>query len=238
VRSVNPVAVLTLGDLAYDSGTLTEFQNFYDPAWGSFKNITYPAPGNHEYYTSGASGYFGYYGSRAPAAYYSFDIGTWHLISLDSEIPVGLGSPQETWLQNDLAAHPNTCTLAYWHKPRWSSGSVGDNTTFVTLWQDLYSAGADLVLNGHAHSYERFAPQDPNGNLDTQSGIREFVVGTGGESHHPSGTTQPNSEIFNNTDFGVLKLTLHPSGYDYQFQPAGGTFTDSGSGTCHGAPLH
>ena len=145
------------------------------------------------------------------------------------------GNPQEQWLKADLAAHPAQCTLAYWHRPRFSSGEHGNQTYMSTIWQDLYNAGADVVLNGHDHDYERFAPQNPSGGADSTNGIREFVVGTGGKNHYAfSSTIQPNSQVRNMDTYGVLKLTLHPSGYDWQFVPqAGKSFTDSGSGTCH-----
>jgi len=233
IGQINPTRVLTLGDNAYPDGSASNYASYYDPNWGKYKLKTSPAPGNHEYHTSGGSGYFNYFGSQAPAPYYSFDLGAWHLISLNGEISVSAGSAQEMWLKNDLAAHPGQCTLAYWHEPRWSSGSEhGSSTSFDPFWRDLYAAGADVVLNGHDHDYERFAPQNPSGVADPK-GIREFVVGTGGAGLYTFGTAIANSEVRNNTTFGVLKLTLHPGSYNWQFVPvAGATFTDSGSGTC------
>jgi chitodextrinase len=232
--SLAPTRVLTLGDNAYPDGTASDYTNYYDPNWGRFKAKTSPAPGNHDYHTSGGSGYFSYFGSQAPAPYYSFDIGSWHLISLNGEIDHSAGSAQETWLKNDLAAHPVKCTLAYWHEPRFSSGAEhGNDSSFDPFWRDLYAAGAEVVLTGHDHEYERFAPQNPSGAADS-NGVREFVVGTGGASHYTFAAPVANSEVRDNTSFGVLKLTLHSSSYDWQFVPvAGASFTDSGSTTCH-----
>jgi Calcineurin-like phosphoesterase len=231
----NPAGVLTLGDQQYEDGALSKFQGFYDPAWGRVKPITHPAPGNHEYGTKGATGYFSYFGAAAGTAglgYYSYDIGAWHLISLDSNSP---SSAQVAWLKSDLAASSARCTLAYWHHPRFSSGSThGDNTSVAPFWDALYAAGADVVLNGHEHNYERFAPQSPSGAADSARGIREFVSGTGGRNHYPISSAKPNSQVHNSDTFGVLELSLHPSGYDWQFRPAaGGGFTDQGSGSCH-----
>jgi acid phosphatase type 7 len=231
--SIAPTRVLTLGDHAYPDGSSSDYANYYDPNWGRHKSKTSPSPGNHDYHTSGGAGYFGYFGSQAPSAYYSFNLGSWHLISLNGEISVSAGSAQETWLKNDLAANTGKCILAYWHEPRFSSGGEhGSDSSFDPFWRDLYAAGADVVLNGHDHNYERFAPQNPSGAADPK-GIREFVVGTGGASHYNFGTTVANSEVRDNTSFGVLKLTLHPGGYDWQFVPvAGASFTDSGSASC------
>jgi hypothetical protein len=227
-----PGAVLALGDNAYDNGTFNEFMNCYDPTWGRYKDRIKPVPGNHEYHTSDASGYFQYF-NNIPS-YYAYDLGSWRLYALNSEISVSASSDQVKWLQADLAANPRQCVLAYWHKPRWSSGSKHGNTPAMqTLWQIFYEAGAELVLNGHEHNYQRFAPTNATGQADPL-GLREFVVGTGGMSHYDFGTILPNSEVHDNTSFGVLKLTLRPTGYDWQFIPvAGSTFTDSGSADCH-----
>jgi len=233
----NFTAVLGLGDHQYPSGALDDFNAYYDPTWGRVKAKTYPAPGNHEYQTSGAAGYFAYFGDRAGPAgrgYYSFDVGSWHLISLNSEISMAAGSPQLTWLQADLAASSQRCTLAYWHKPLFSSGPHGNDSSVKPLWDVLYAADADVVLAGHDHDYERFAPQTPSGSADATRGIREFVVGTGGKEHYSISSTKPNSQVHNTDTFGVLRLTLHPDGYDWKFLPeAGKTFTDSGTGSCH-----
>ena len=233
-------AVLALGDNQYNSGSLSQFQAVYDPTWGRVKSITHPAVGNHEYGTSNASGYFSYFGASAgdpSKGYYSFDVGSWHLIALNSNCTIVAcmaGSAQETWLRNDLAAHSNLCTLAFDHHARWSSGHDGDNTFMQPMWQDLYNANAELFLSGHSHDYERFAPQNATGGLDNARGIRQFVVGTGGAFFTGFGSAHPNSQVRNNNTFGILKLTLRSTGYDWQFVPeAGKTFTDSGSTACH-----
>jgi hypothetical protein len=230
--------VYTLGDNAYSDGTLTEYQQCYDPTWGRHKARTKPSPGNHDYHTSGASGYFTYFGSLAGPSgrgYYSYDLGDWHIISLNSEVSMSAGSTQEQWLRADLAASTKQCTLAYWHKPRFSSGTNhGSESAAQPLWQALYEFHAEIVLGGHEHNYERFAPQTPTGAADATNGIREFVVGTGGESHYTGNSPIANSQVFNGSTFGVLKLTLGAGTYSWQFVPvAGQSFTDSGSGTCH-----
>jgi hypothetical protein len=235
----------TLGDNVYPDGTDAEFSNCYDPTWGRHKALTNPAAGNHDYHVSGASGYFNYFGAAAgepDKGYYSYDIGDWHAIVLNSQCDeiggCGRSSPQGQWLQADLAANPSLCTLAYWHKPRFSSGQHGGNSDMQDFWEILYAAGTDVVLNGHDHDYERFAPQDPNGVADLGRGIRQFVVGTGGGSLRSFKPAQPNSEVRNSDTYGVLKLILQPAGYDWEFVPiAGQTFTDSGNATCSfGAP--
>lgn len=264
-------AVLPLGDNQYECGELSNFQSFYAPTWGQYKNLTYPVVGNHEYLTagpttpcltsqtSGAPGYFTYFGnaaspmdpgcSSACRGYYSFDVGAWHLIALNAECSApgvggcGPGSPQEMWLKADLAAHANQCVLAYWHQPRFSSGQEGGTTGMQTFWSDLYDAQADLVVNGHDHDYERFAQLGKVVTTDGSgaeqpvvdpNGIREIVVGTGGRnlSRFPAGFKN-GSQVHDSGTFGVLKLTLHATSYDWTFLPAaGGTFTDSGSTNC------
>jgi hypothetical protein len=225
--------VLTLGDNAYPDGTLSDFTSYYDPTWGQYKSITSPAPGNHEYHVAGAADYFTYFNN--PPAYYSFDLGSWHIVSLDGDISTSSGSAQETWFRNDLAAHPNACTLVYWHEPRFSSGAEhGSDTSKQALWQDAYNAGVELVLSGHDHEYERFAPMNASGALDTSNGVRQFVVGTGGSSLYSFGTILPTSEVRNNVTWGVLELTLHSASFDWQFVPISTqTFTDSGTQACH-----
>ena len=230
VESINPDKVLLLGDNAYPNGAASDYASFYEPNWGRFKSKTMPAPGNHEYQTANAAGYFSYFAGVQP--YYSFDLGAWHLVSLNSEIPVADNSAQENWLTADLAANAGKCILAYWHQPRWSSGEHNSNSAYGQLWVDLYAAGADIVLNGHDHDYERFNKQNSSG-VVAANGIREFVVGTGGRALRPFTTIAANSEVRNATTFGVLRLTLHASSYDWQFMPvAGSTFTDSGSAVC------
>lgn len=232
-----PGTVFTAGDNVYNDGTATEFANCYAPSWGRHKSRTRPASGNHEYNTIGASGYFGYFGSAAGEVgkgYYSYDLGGWHVIVLNSNLAMNAGSPEVTWLQADLAAHPLRCTLAIWHHPRFSSGHHGSSTTVQPLWQALYDAGADVVVVGHDHIYERFAPQTPAGQVDMARGIREFVVGTGGAGFYAFENPAPNSEVRNNQTRGVLELTLYADRYDWKFVPvAGSSFTDSGSASCH-----
>ena len=234
-------AVLPLGDLQYEVGSAEAFQKSYAPTWGQLKSMTRPVVGNHEYATSGAASYYRYFGSAAgnpQRGYYSYDIGQWHLIALNSNCSeVGgchQGSPQEKWLKADLAAHPRKCTLAYWHHPRFSSGHHGNNPNTQAFWQTLDAAGADVVLAGHDHHYERFAPQTPQGKLDPDRGIRQFVVGTGGKNHYELDEIQPNSQVQNAETYGVLKLTLHPNSYDWRFiSEAGKSFSDSGNSACH-----
>lgn len=233
-------AVLTLGDNQYQDGTLDQFMRSYDLSWGQHKAITYPSVGNHEYQVPGAADYYSYFGARAgdpSKGYYSFDLGDWHIIALNSNCAAvggcGAGSAQEQWLRADIAAHPRACTLAFWHHPRFSSGSHGNNAAYTAFWQALYSAGTELVLVGHDHSYERFAPQTASGVADPERGIRQFVVGTGGKDHYSQPTIQPNSEVRNGDTHGVLKLDLHAESYSWEFVPeAGATFTDSGSDNC------
>jgi acid phosphatase type 7 len=236
-----PGTILTVGDLAYPDGSDANFQ-CYDKTWGRHKARTRPAPGNHEYHTPGAAGYFKYFGSVAGApghGYYSFDLGSWHIISLDSECKeIGgceKGSREEQWLRDDLSKHSASCILAYWHVPLFSSGSEhGNAPEMKAFWDDLYAAGADVVLNGHDHDYERFAPQNPDGIADPARGIREFVVGTGGKNQRKFRDPLPTSEIRSNTTFGVLRIDLRPHGYAWNFVHVdGGKFTDSGSGSCH-----
>ena len=227
-----PGTVFTLGDNVYPDGTYTQYTNCYDPTWGRHKAHTQPIPGNHEYNTSGAAGYFQYF-NNIPA-YYAYNLGSWRIYALNSEIDVSASSPQVAWLQSDLAANPSQCVLAYWHKPRWSSGAThGSNAAYQAVWQILYEAGAELVITGHEHNYERFAEMSASGAVVSQ-GLREFVVGTGGRSHYPFGTILSTSQVRNSTTYGVLKLTLHSDSYDWQFMPVtGSTFTDSGSTDCH-----
>lgn len=234
-------AVLALGDEQYEDGLLSSFQRSYAATWGRLKRITHPTPGNHEYYSSSAAdGYFDYFGAAAGArglGYYSFDLGSWHLIALNGNctfVDCSAGSKQERWLRADLARNRAACVLAYWHQPRFSSGVHHSDRAYAAFWADLYAARADVVLNGHDHDYERFAPQGPAGHADTQHGIREFVVGTGGRSHSIFLKTEPNSEARAGGTFGALFLTLHPNSYDWSFVPiAGYIFSDSGKQRCH-----
>jgi 3',5'-cyclic AMP phosphodiesterase CpdA len=237
VDAIAPTAVLTLGDNAYDDGTLAEFNRYYAPTWGRHRRITHPVPGNHDYNTPGAAGYFDYFGraARDPArAYYSFDLGAWHLIALNSEMPHDMGSAQVAWLKRDLAASGAKCTLAYWHRPRFTAGRYSDLVEYTPFWRALWNANADVVLAGHDHNYQRYGPLDPAGVADSARGIRQFVVGTGGRSRY---ALRSDSRRVAGTDsvYGVLKLTLHPASFDFSFVPeAGETYSDSGKGiACH-----
>jgi hypothetical protein len=229
--------VFTLGDNAYPNGAETDYATYYAPTWGRHKARTRPVPGNHEYNTPGAAGYFGYFGAAAgdpSTGYYSYDLGGWHIIALNSNLAANAGSPQEQWLRADLAGSQARCTLAYWHHPRFSSGTTHGNSILMRdLWQALYEYDAELVLSGHEHNYERFAPQTPDGAADPSKGIREFVAGTGSNSAYPFGAPKANSEVRFNSGPGVLKLTLYPDRYEWQFIPVSGSFRDSGSGSCH-----
>lgn len=234
-----PGTIFTTGDNAYPDGTADDFLECYEPTWGRLKARTRPSPGNHEYRTPEAAGYFEYFGANAGDSnlgYYSFDVGDdWHVISLNSEIDMDVGSPQEQWLRADLAANDEPCTVAYWHKPLFNSGArYGNIPRSKPLWDALYEFGAEIVLNGHEHLYERFAPQDPDGRPDPSRGIRQFTVGTGGASHYQFATPLPTSEARSDQTYGVLKLTLYPTSYQWEFVPVeGATFTDQGSEACH-----
>ncbi|HEV2670602.1 MAG TPA: PKD domain-containing protein, partial [Gemmatimonadales bacterium] len=236
-----PGTVFADGDNAYPNGSSTDYKNCYAPTWGRFKARTKPVPGNHDYLTAGASGYFNYFGAAAGASgkgYYSYDLGAWHVVALNSSIAMNVGSPQEVWLKADLAKSAKRCTVAYWHHPLFSSGNEGAHVETQPLWQDLYDAGAELVIVGHDHDYERFAPQTADGTADPVHGIREFVAGTGGGGLFVVYPPVPNSEVLNNNTLGVLKLTLNNASYTWKFIPvAGKTFTDAGSGSCHDAPV-
>jgi PKD repeat protein len=249
VGQIAPDAVLILGDNQYEDGTLADFNTYYAPTWGRYKAITWPAVGNHEYQTPNARGYYDYFngvgvqtgraGDRAKG-YYSYDLGSWHLVALNSNCGsvggCGAGSPQEQWLRADLAAHPAACVLAYWHHPRFSSGPHGSDATYQAFWQALVAFDADVVLVGHDHIYERFNPQSATGVADAAHGLRQWVVGTGGKEHYAFATIRANSALRNSTAFGVLKLTLHPTSYDWQFVPVpGATLNDVGTATCNGA---
>jgi hypothetical protein len=233
-------AVLPLGDEQYEAGAYQKFLTSYRPTWGRLKSISHPVPGNHEYGTPAAGGYFAYFGKAAgppKKGYYSYGIGSWHLIALNgncSEVGgCGRGSAQDRWLRHDLATHARRCTLAYWHQARFSSGPHGNDATYTRFWRDLYRGGADLVLNGHDHDYERFGPQDPAGRRDVKRGIREFVVGTGGASLYPYFSIREHSQVRASGVFGVLRLTLHRGSYGWRFISLGGKFSDSGETLCH-----
>lgn len=228
--------VITPGDIAYPNGTSTDFANCYDPLYGPFKERTWPVPGNHEY-NSGAVGYFGYFGSRVGTLadpWYSMDIGDWHFVMLNSNCAsvggCGTDSRQYQWLAQDLATHPSQCLVAVTHHPRFSSGPHGNSAAMATFWQLLDDSGADVMLSGHDHDYERFARMDSAGTASA-GGIRQFVVGTGGAPLYNFAAVQPNSEFRSNDSFGVLRLTLEEEAYSWRFVTDAGT-TDTGSDAC------
>jgi hypothetical protein len=234
--------VATLGDNVYENGTAGEFANCYEPTWGREKARTHPALGNQEYGVFRAGGYFTEFGAAAgdnvPLGWYSYDLGAWHVVVLNSNCDVvgcATGGTQERWLRDDLGAHPNRCTLAIWHHPRFSSGTTyGPNVNLNSLYTALFDAGVDVLLTAHESNYERFALLNPAGQPDDAHGVREFVVGTGGRSHLPLGPPQPGSEVRNDNTYGLLALTLRSNSYQWQFVPeAGKSFTDSGSTNCH-----
>jgi PKD repeat protein len=243
-----PLRIFTTGDNAYSDGTLQEFAEHYDPTWGALgkKALTSPTPGNHDYHTAGAAGYFEYFGAPAQGPggepYYSYDIGAWHAIALNSEIGVSAGDPQLLWLEADLQAEADQhmCTVAYWHQPLFSSGSHGNDSSYRDFWETLYAFGVDVVLAGHDHVYERFGPQDPYAVADPSFGIRQFIVGTGGSGLYDFSAPEPNSEIRYNASHGVLRLTLYQDHYEWEFIAVDGSATgsveDSGSASCHGPP--
>ncbi len=238
--------VVAMGDTVYEVGSLKEYNECYDPTWGRHKDRTRPVPGNHEYGTQGAEGYFTYFGDAATPlepgctrdckGYYSYDLGEWHIVALNSEIPNQAGSEQEQWLRADLDANRTACTLAYYHRPTFSSGRHKSGAA-IDLYRALYDYGADVVLVGHDHNYERFAPQSPSGEYEPDRGIRQFVVGTGGTNTRDFKFIQPNSEVRDHETWGVIKMTLHSDSYDWEFIPMPGqTFTDSGSSPCVSNP--
>jgi hypothetical protein len=249
IGQVNPAAVLDLGDSQYNSGSLTQYNASYGPSWGAYKSRTRPTVGNHDYGQSGAAGYFTYFGNNATPlqpgctkscnGWYSFDVGSWHIVNINAECTrtnggagCASGSPQDKWLEADLAAHPNKCTLVFGHRPRWSSNSFA-SPDIAPLIDDMYAAGVDLYVAGHSHAYERFASQNPAGQADA-NGVRQFVVGTGGENFSGFGTVVANSQLRKSKAFGVVKLTLHAGSYDWSFVSDPSTpFADSGTGTCH-----
>ena len=226
--------VFTTGDNAYFQGTKQNFDECYDPFWGRFKSRTLPSPGNHEYESPGAIPYFEYFGTNAGPAfrgYYGFDIGSWYAISLNSNIAVGANSAQGLWLRAELAEHRNQCIVAYWHHPLFSSSQNGDTPAMREFWRLLYDAGADVIINGHDHVYEKFARQDPDGRRDPARGIQQFTVGTGGAQLYAFTNIKANSEV-RIASYGVLKLLLKPGGYTWDFLPVSGR-GDSGSDVCH-----
>lgn len=247
--------VFTFGDNAYESGSIEDFERYYEPTWGRHRARTKPSPGNHEYVGGTAqqfgAGYFDYFGAVAAegnGGYYSYDLGEWHVVSLntgqcygdlevDGTLPrCGPGDPMIEWLKRDLAASDAQCTLAYFHHPRWSSGVEhgSDPASAKAIWDALYAGNADVVVSGHDHDYERFAPQDAQGEPDDERGVRQFVVGTGGRSLRGFGEIEANSEVRSSAAYGVIKFVLKSGSYDWKFVPVDGErFTDAGSDRCH-----
>ena len=239
-KRLAPTVVALAGDIQYENGRAAEFRGSFDRTWGVLRPRLRPAPGNHDYGTPQADAYFSYFGQAAGVrgrGYYSYDVGTWHVIALNSNcnlVPCGAGSPQLRWLKVDLDAHPARCVLAYWHQPRFSSGYHGDYLPVGAFWKVLHAAGADVVINGHDHDYERFAPQDPAGRRDLRRGIREFVVGTGGRELRAFSRIAPNSERRHAGTFGVLAVELRPRGYTWRFVAEGGrSLREEGFDACH-----
>jgi hypothetical protein len=240
IADANVDAILTLGDTQYEENTDEQYAKSFDKSWGFLKPLIRPVPGNHEYLTEDAAGYFRYFGSAAgdpDKGYYSYDLGAWHVLALNSECSAidgcEQGSSQERWLRQELSNHTNSCVLAYWHHPRFSSGQHGNAEQMESIWNLLVKARADVVLAGHNHSYERFRPLDQKGN-PSPTGVQEFVVGTGGKNHYPfTYPPLPGLAVRNADTYGALIMTLHPTGYDWEFIPErGGSFSDSGSAEC------
>jgi acid phosphatase type 7 len=232
-----PGTIVALGDMAYPAGSANDYATCYDPTWGRVRQRTRPAPGNHDYETQQGAPYYAYFGENAGPSglgYYSFRAGTWLVLSLNSNIPAAADSAQAAWVRATLASNPTSCTLAYWHYPVFSSGPNGNNAAMRDIWRILQEGGADVVLSGHDHLYERFVAQDALGRADPRRGLRSFVVGTGGAHLYAPRVRQPNSEVIASI-FGVLKLTLKPTSYDWQFVPIPGksAFSDFGTGECH-----
>jgi 3',5'-cyclic AMP phosphodiesterase CpdA len=234
-----PGTIFTVGDHAYEDGSVRSFQACYEPTWGRHKARTRPSPGNHDYRTDNAGPYFSYFGEAAGPdgrGYYSYDLGAWHIVSLNSIVPAGPRSPQVRWLREDLAANPRACTLAYWHAPIFSSGPHGPDPHMRDVWRVLYEYGVDVVVNGHDHIYERFMRQSPEGRPEPERGIRQFTAGTGGGGVYKVERRLPNSEVSDNASYGVLKFTLSATSYRWEFLPAIGTFRDTGEEACVQVP--
>lgn len=233
-----PGTIFTVGDNAYRSEDVEHpLVECYEKSWGRHKARTRPVPGNHEYEDSDIDSYFAYFGRAAGErgkGYYSYELGNWHIIALNSMIDASPGSAQGRWLANDLANHRTRCTLAYYHHPRFSSGPHTRRQSARDLWSTLSRNGVDVVVNGHDHIYERFGPMTESGERDNENGMREFVVGTGGYSHYDIENVAAHSEIRNDETYGVLSLTLHPESYSWRFVPVRERhFSDSGTGSCH-----
>jgi hypothetical protein len=228
--------IFTTGDNAYPSGSRTDYQNCYNATWGRHRARTRPTPGNHEYESPGAMPYYEYFGPNAGPSgrgYYSYDVGAWHIVSLNSEADARIGSPQESWLRADLAANPSACTAVYWHRALFGSGEHGGDAKMREIWRTLYQQNVDLVVVGHEHLYERFAPQDANGRVDPLRGIRQFVVGTGGaHTFRVRSSVGANSEMAASV-WGVMVFTLDADRYRWRFVSVDGSFHDEGAAACH-----
>lgn len=236
IKGLPNYLVLAAGDLAYPNGTPEEFARFYEPSWGAFKSRTYPVPGNHDFRTAGASGYFNYFGERAgdpTKGYYSFNLGQWHILMLNSNRELEPGSKQLAWLAADLRQHKQQCVLAIWHHPRFSSSKHGNDPRTQALWTTLYQHGVSVQVAAHDHTYERFAAMNDKGERDDEHGIHAFIAGTGGARLYPLKHRHPLSQVWQGDTWGVLKLTLRPQSFDWEFLPvAGKTFKDAGSAQC------
>lgn len=231
-----PGTIFTAGDNSYVTGSAAEFHDCYEPTWGRHKSRTRPVPGNHEYLSPNAAPYFDYFGTNAGPAglgYYSYTVGPWRVLALNSEVAMSPGSPQSQWIQAELTTGQHACTLAIFHRPLFSSGTLRDNSDTRDLWRLLYDHGVEVIINGHDHIYERFAPQDPDGRPDPTRGVRAFVVGTGGVTTYPPATMRANSEVAF-AAHGVIAFTLRERDYQWEFIPVDGmSLRDAGSGVCH-----
>ncbi|HEV7918005.1 MAG TPA: metallophosphoesterase [Solirubrobacterales bacterium] len=242
IAASKPQALFLLGDIQYEHGSIEQFRGSFDRAFGRFRKISRPVPGNHEYYDNGAAGYFKYFGKRAHPAtngYYSFNLGRWHVVALNSNCEIvscAANSPQVKWLRRDLKATQRRCVAAMWHHPRFSSGEHGNHPAVAPFWKELQAAGASVVLGGHDHDYERLGPQTADGVADRRSGLRSFVAGTGGRSLYKRVIDAPNSERFIGDKFGMLKLTLRPDSYLWRFVDEAGVTRDKGSAKCATRP--
>ena len=229
--------VAPLGDNVYGDGTAAQYARCYGPTWGRHKARTRPAIGNHDTRTDRGGPYYDYFGAAAGPrmkGWYSYDLEGWHVVVLNTEIELGDGSEQLAWLREDLRAHPARCTMVAMHRPRFSSGKHGDSERVKDAFRVMYDGGVDVLLSGHDHVYERFAPQDPDGRPDPARGVRQFVVGTGGAPFYEfRRKIDANSQVHQNRVHGVLRLVFHPAGYDWEFVGVGAGFSDKGSGTCH-----
>lgn len=237
-----PGTVFTAGDNAYPAGRVEDLVECYVPTWGRHLARTRPAPGNHDWDPGSLDAYTATFGAAATgpggSSWYAYDLGAWHIVVLDSSCDrvggCGPDSPQGTWLAADLAGSAARCTLAIFHHPRFSSGTAhGNDASVDPLWRALYAANADVIVNGHDHHYERFAPQDPDGEVDRARGIRQFVIGTGGTPLRGIGDIAANSELRVSVSPGLLEFTLRDAGYDWRFIPTAGDFSDRGTASCH-----